>query len=482
MLDSLGIALTPPCAVDPSIVQKIGARKFSSATLFKGFPTTAQSVAKYPQTSISTLGNGLRVATEQIEGGDTATVGVVINAGTRYEDAQNNGVAHFLEHMLFKGTPKRDVKKLETEIENLGATINAYTSRESTVFYAKVQKADVPQALEILSDMLTNSKIDSTAVELERGTILREYQSIEENITETLFDRLHQTAYRGTPLASTILGSPEQISKLSRDDIIRYQKSHFVGPRMAVVGAGAIEHKQLVGLAEKLFANVPITAPNNVPAFKAPAQFTGSDILVRDDDMPLAHIAYAFETGGWNDPDTYTLQVIQQLIGSYNSNMVGGGFSSSPIIQEIADGQLAESLTPFHTLYSDTGLFGMYMISDAVTQRRLMNCVSEGLIRLSFDLSLDRLEEAKAKAKAAALQLNGTTAVFEEVGRQIMSHGRRIHPSEALARIDAVDQIAVQNCIRRLFYDQDHALAAIGPIWELPDYNFIRRRSYSFRV
>lgn len=439
------------------------------------------AVSRYPQTRVSTLQNGIRVASETVDG-DAATVGVFIDAGSRFETEENNGVAHFLEHMMFKGTNKRSRHQLESEIENLGATLNAYTSRESTVYYCKVQKPDVNQTLDILSDMMLNSKIADEAVHAERHTILREAEEISGNMQEVIFDRLHETAYRGSSMARTILGSSENIQRITSRDISRYVRQHYTGPRIVIAGAGGVQHEALVASAEKFFSSVPaVSSVGRV--VRPPADFVGSDILVRDDDMPYAHIAYGFETAGARDKDYYSLVVLQYLIDSFNVNAMGGEYLTSPIAGKVARENLAQSLTPFNTLYSDTGLFGMYLVADAMKLNELMHHVPQLLIQMSYNLRPEQLDEAKNKAKLAVLaQLDGSTPTCEDIGRQMITFGRRVHPIEAVARIDAIDIIQVQNVIRRFMYDKDHALAAVGPIYELPDYNFIRRRAYSNRL
>lgn len=169
-----------------------------------------QILLNLPPTTVTCLDNGLRVATED-SGAPTATVGLWIDAGSRYECERTNGVAHFLEHMAFKGTGKRSQTDLELEIENMGAHLNAYTSREQTVFYAKCLKQDVPKALDILADIIQNSKLGEAEIERERGVILREMQEVETNLQEVVFDHLHSIAYQGTPLGRTILGPTENI-------------------------------------------------------------------------------------------------------------------------------------------------------------------------------------------------------------------------------------------------------------------------------
>lgn len=433
----------------------------------------------YPLSQVSTLQNGLRVATEATTG-EMATVGVFVDAGSRYETAKNNGVAHFLEHTLFKGTGKRTRVQLEKEIENIGGQLNAYTSREQTVFYAKVFKKDVNQALDILSDIILNSKITEATVEAERSVILREMEDVESRMQEVIFDRLHQTAYRTSDLGRTILGPVENIKKITKQDIDTYIKSHYVAPRIVVAAAGDIDHAQFAASAEKYFSGVPTTAPNGIKAVKAPGHFIGSEIRIRDDDMPAAHVAVAYETAGWNDPDHYPLMVLQMMLGSYNSTNTSAVYSSSPIVNDVALHEQAESVTPFNTVYSDTGLFGFYYVADCMNLDILARSVGYGFTSHAYNVSEVRLEEAKNKLKLSLFnQLEGSTAVCEELGRQLLTYNRRIHPVEMMARIDAVDVMAVQKVMKRFFYDQDPAIAAIGPILELPDYTFMRKHSFS---
>merc|ERR1712012_1052006 len=198
-------------------------------------------------------------------GAPTATVGLWIDTGSRYENAANNGVAHFLEHMAFKGTSKRTQTGLELEVENMGAHLNAYTSREQTVFYAKCLSGDLDGAVEILSDILTNSTFGQEEIERERGVILREMQEVEMNLQEVVFDHLHAVAYQGTPLGRTILGPAKNIKSISRDDLVHYIQTHYKGPRMVLAGAGGVDHGKLCELAEKHFGEITDKYDAEVP-------------------------------------------------------------------------------------------------------------------------------------------------------------------------------------------------------------------------
>merc|ERR1711962_921716 len=313
---------------------------------FKGLVLRSQSAhaavnLNLPPTDVSVLDNGMRVATED-SGVPTATVGLWIDTGSRYETAANNGVAHFLEHMAFKGTAKRSQTQLELEVENMGAHLNAYTSREQTVFYAKCLSNDLPQAVEVLADILQNSKLGEQEIERERGVILREMQEVEMNLQEVVFDHLHAVAYQGTPLGRTILGPTGNIKSISRDDLVHYINTHYKGPRMVLAGAGGVSHTDLCAMAEKHFAKIGTDCPAEIPIDQH-CRYTGSDVRVRDDSMPLAHVAIAVEGCGWTNPDNIPLMVANTLIGNWDRSMGGGANNSSRLAQYCSELELAHS-------------------------------------------------------------------------------------------------------------------------------------------
>ena len=216
--------------------------------------------------------------------GETATVGVWIDAGSRYENDRNNGTAHFLEHMAFKGTKNRTQQQLEIEIENMGAHLNAYTSREQTVYYAKVFKSDVPKAVEILADILQNSLLDEGAITRERDVILRESVEVNKQYEEVILDELHSTAFMGTGLGRTILGPDENIKNLTKGDLQDYIKTHYTSDRFVIAAAGAVDHTQLVDLTQQHFGGLPA---GGAVKFE-PAVFTGSDKRIRYDSMGVS--------------------------------------------------------------------------------------------------------------------------------------------------------------------------------------------------
>jgi len=440
-----------------------------------------QCLLNTPPTQVTVLDNGMRVASED-SGAPTATVGLWIDTGSRYETATNNGVAHFLEHMAFKGTAKRTQTGLELEVENMGAHLNAYTSREQTVFYAKCLSGDVGGAVEILSDILTNSTFGAQEIERERGVILREMQEVEMNLQEVVFDHLHAVAYQGTPLGRTILGPAANIKSISRDDLTHYISTHYKGPRMVLAGAGGVEHASLVQLGEEHFKKIGTVYPNEIP-IDLNCRYTGSDVRVRDDSMPLAHVAIAVEGCGWTNPDNIPLMVANTLIGNWDRAMGGGANNSSPLAQYCNELGLAHSFQSFNTCYKDTGLWGIYFVTDALNQENMVFNIQNEWMRLATTVTDFEVNRAKNLLKTnMLLQLDGTTPICEDIGRQMLCYGRRMPQHELEARIDAVDAQMVKDVCYKYIYDRCPAVAAVGPVENLPDYNRLRSGMYWMRV
>ncbi|KAJ8301794.1 hypothetical protein KUTeg_020781 [Tegillarca granosa] len=376
-------------------------------------------VLNVPETRVTTLGNGLRVATED-SGAPTCTVGVWIDAGSRYENEKNNGTAHFLEHMAFK------------------------------------------VSVDILSDILQNSKLGEEEIERERGVILREMQEVQTDLQEVVFDYLHATAFQETALGRTILGPTENIMSIKRDDLVKYIQTHYKGPRIVLAGAGGVNHDELVELAQKHFGNIGIGYDTEIPTLPL-CRYTGSEIRQQMDDMPLAHIAIAVSGCGWADPDNIPLMIANTMIGSWDRSHGGGSNLLSRLAASSYDENLCHSFQSFNTCYTDTGLWGMYFVTEKGQVTEMLERVQNEWMRLCCDVTTFEVDRAKNLLKTnLLLQLDGTTAVCEDIGRQMLCYGRRVPVSELEARIDAVTVNDFKKVCMKYLWDKCPALAAVG--------------------
>ncbi|PVF98488.1 putative MAS1-mitochondrial processing peptidase beta chain precursor [Serendipita vermifera] len=442
------------------------------------FARTLATHVPGPFTQISTLPNGLTVATETHPHAQTATVGVWIDAGSRAETDATNGTAHFLEHMAFKGTQKRTQQALELEVENLGAHLNAYTSREQTVYYAKAFRQDVPQAVDIISDILQNSKLENAKIERERDVILREQIEVDKQHEEVVFDHLHAVAFQGQPLGRTILGPKQNILSIKREDLQHYIKTNYTSDRMVLVGAGGIEHQELVKLAEKNFSTLPRSL-NPSPLGRlahTKTDFVGSEVRIRDDTMSTCNVAIAVEGVSWSSPDYFPMLVMQSIFGNWDRSLGASPLLSSRLSHIISSNNLANSFMSFSTSYSDTGLWGIYLVSEnLVNLDDLIHFTLKEWTRMSIAPKEVEVERAKSQLKATLLlSLDGSSAIAEDIGRQVVTSGRRFTPKQIENAIEAVTVDEIKRVAQKYLWDQDFALAAYGRVEGLLDYNRIR--------
>jgi len=314
--------------------------------------------------------------------------------------------------------------------------------------------------------------------------ILKEMESVyKDSKEELILDHLHENAFQGCPLGYTILGPVQNIERITKEDIQNYVQTHYTADRMVIAGAGAVDHDELVKLAEKMFGDVPSSPPNGALVRLEPADFIGCDYEERWDEMDYAYIALAYPTCGWNHPDTYPLMLVHQLLGEGDkSNYASHNHVSElhrKLLGNLDQVNYCERYMTFNTLYSDTGLFGVYLECHPYDVHFGVMLTRKQISKYGYVLHPDELEFVRNKVKASILfNLANTTMVCEDIGRQMLVHGRRVHPAEMFTRLDEVDVNAIKSVVQKYLIDRDHVLAAIGPLHELPDYNLIRTRSY----
>ena len=355
----------------------------------------------------------------------------------------------------------------------MGGHLNAYTSREQTCYNAKVMSKDLPKAVEILADILQNSKLEKSSIERERSVILREMEEVNKNMEEVIMDHLHAVAFQGTPLARTILGSEHNIKTLTQHDLKEYIASNYAAERMVLAAAGGVDHDALVKMAESAFGKLPAKTSIMKPE---PGLYTGSEVRMRDDDMDTAHIVISLKGASFTSPDYFPLLVAQTIVGNWNRTMADGSFLSSKLAQNVAEHGLAHSFTSFNTAYTDIGLWGIYLVSDRRYELDdLVYLVQQEWVRLCLGVTEAEVERAKNQIKATMmLSLDGTMAMAEDIGKQLLVFGRHYSLQEMFKMVDAITADTVKNVCSEYLYDRCPAVAAFGPIESCPDYNRIR--------
>ncbi len=400
----------------------------------------------------SRLANGVRVVSLDRPEVATASVGLWIDVGARYEPVELNGVAHLLEHMAFKGTARRSAQAIAEEIENVGGQLNAYTSREHTAFYARVLAEDVPLAVDLLADIVRHARIDEEELARERTVVLQEIGQVLDTPDDWVFDLWQETAYPDQPLGRSILGPAATVERLGRADVLGYLTTHYAPERLVVAAAGRVEHDRLTALAEQHLGDLP---PKPAPAMP-PAAYRGGHRLERDESEQL-HLVLGVEGVRYDDPDFYAAQVL--------ATALGGGMSSR-LFQEVREKRgLAYNVFAFSASYVDTGLFGMYAAAapaDAAELLEVVDATSRTLVAAPDEAEIAR---ARAQLKASLLMgLESSTAVCEDLARQHLIFGDYLAPAAIARRIDAVDAAAVARVGERLLGRPTASLCALGPV------------------
>ncbi|HEY1299859.1 MAG TPA: pitrilysin family protein [Stellaceae bacterium] len=412
---------------------------------------------------VSTLKNGLRIATDRVDTVDTVSLGIWVDVGTRHEPAEINGAAHFLEHMAFKGTKRRTALAIAEEIEAVGGHLNAYTSRESTAYYAKVLREDVPLALDILADILQNSTFEPDELERERTVILQEIGQANDTPDDIIFDHFQECAYPGQAMGRPVLGRPEIIRRLGREAIVGYLRGHYSASRMVLAASGKLDHDEIVASGERLLSGLPA----ELPLTTEPALYEGGDRREAR-DLEQLHLVLGFPGPALGDPDYFAAAVL--------STALGGGMSSR-LFQEIREKRgLVYSIHSFVHSYRDAGLFGIYAGTGEEEAAELVPALCAEAMRLKDGLAPVELARAKTQMKAGLLMsLESTSARCEQLAQHLLIHGTPFDPAEIVHRIEAVDGAAIDRIVAG-WNAAPPTMAALGPLARLEAFEQVQTR------
>ena len=412
---------------------------------------------------MTTLPNGLRIVTDEMQSVESAALGVWVGTGTRAETRKINGAAHSLEHMAFKGTRRRSARVIAEEIENVGGMMNAYTGRDVTAYYLRILRDDIPLAMDILADILKNSIFDPQELERERGVILQEINRAMDTPDDIIFDYFQETAYPNQPMGYPILGETARIETLTRKDIMNFMHSSYQPGNMVLAATGAISHAQIVALAQQNFGEHENHA---LPAIE-PAHYVGGDFR-HDRQSEQLHFILGFDGVSLHDADYYAIALL--------SGILGGGMSSR-LFQEIREKRgLAYAVHSFASAYNDCGIFAIYTGTSAKDAQTIIPLIANEIQNLPTTLQSAEMKRAKAQLKSALLMgLENTSTRCETIATQTLAFGKPRPLDQMIANIDHVSTEDIGRVAKKVFASTP-TVTALGPISHMDSYDKIAAR------
>ena len=400
---------------------------------------------------VSKLPSGLTVVTDTMPHLETAALGVWAGVGGRDEKPDEHGISHLLEHMAFKGTERRSSREIVEEIEAVGGDLNAATSTETTAYYARVMKDDVPLALDVLSDIVSHPTFVTEELEREKSVIEQEIGAAQDTPDDVVFEYLSELCYPDQSIGRSLLGTTKTLKAFNGDSLRNYLATHYRGPNMVVAAAGAVDHARVVAEATERFSGFA-AAPAPQPA---PAVFGNGGARVVHRELEQAHLTMALEGLPQADPALFSLQVF--------TNILGGGMSSR-LFQEVREKRgLCYSIYTFHAPHADTGFFGLYTGTDPADAPEMMEVVADVINDAVETVTDAEIARAKAQMKAGLLMaLESCSSRAEQLARHILAYGRPLGVDELVARIEAVTRESTRDAARTLLARSKPAVVALG--------------------
>ena len=404
----------------------------------------------------TTLDNGLRILSESIPYMSSVSIGFFVGTGSRSENLPEQGVSHFIEHLMFKGTQKRSARDIAEEVDDVGGQLNAATDRENTCYYIKVLPEHLGLGLDILSDMLLHSKFAEAEVEKERQVVLEEISLYEDSPDELIHDLHMNSLWPGHALGRNILGTRDSIGAMSREMILDYTTRHYMPDNIVVAAAGNLTHDQLVTQVRRFWDDVRGAA--KVSADSTPMFASGRHL--QEKEIEQIHICLGTPGVAHDDPRFYAAHVLNTILG--------GGVSSR-LFQHIREERgLAYSVCSYPSSFRDTGLFTIYTGVSPENCREVMDVIGSiiGDIR-SNGVRPEELKRAKEQLKAGLLfSLESSSSRMSRLGRAEISAREYLSPEQLVAKVDAVMLQHLFDLAQPLFRHESTCLTALGPIGE----------------
>jgi len=402
------------------------------------------------------LDNGIRVVTESLPYFPTVSFGVWWKTGSRDESEENNGISHFIEHMLFKGTSRRTAHDIAREIDAVGGALNAFTGKEYTCLYARVLRQDMDLALDVLADMCKHSAFRAQDIEREKHVVVQEIKMIEDNPEEWIFDLFTADCYRGDPLGLPVLGVEESVERLTRDQLVEHYRTHHSPSNMIITCVGRIDHDTLVQKVDALFCGL-VERGDKVPPVKKPESFSGVYVYEKD----LEHVYLCLATDGVSQTDTrrYALYVL---------NAVVGGSMSSHLFQEIREKRgLVYNIFSYVNCHNDVGNFGISTSGSPDSMEEVIALIKDEISKLKKQgITPGELAFSKEHIKGNFfISLEGSEARMGRLAKNEIYFDRHVPVKETLKQIDGVHIPQVDEMSRLVFGDAANmALAVLGKV------------------
>lgn len=411
----------------------------------------------------TTLDNGVRIITDTVPSMHSVAVGIWVGVGTRHENLEHNGVAHMVEHMLFKGTKNRNAQQIAEDIENVGGSMNAYTSREITSYHIHLLAEDLPLGMEVLGDMYLNSTLPQDEIERERGVILQEIGMCNDTPDDLVFDIYSETAYPKQALGAPILGRSHNIENMSQDNLASYIDCFYKSGNTVISAAGGVNHDDFVAHVREQFD----VQQKSEQCGHEPANYLGGDMRLPK-ELEQSHFILGFQGIGRLDDDFYTAQALSTILGS--------GMSSR-LFQEVREKRgLVYSIFSFHSGYQDDGQFGIYAGTGPEKMDEIIPVVCDEVLKVGHDASQEELDRAKSQLKASILM--GRESMMTRADQQAKHLLFRNKAFDADALVQAIDDIQLSDIERvaKRIFTTPLTLAALGPLDKLEPFEATQDR------
>lgn len=413
----------------------------------------------------SRLDNGIRVVTEKIPYVRSVAIGIWVGAGSRYESCDLGGISHFIEHLLFKGTQKRNAKEIAEALDSVGGYLNAFTSKEYTCFYARVLDEHIDLALDVLSDMVLNSKLNEKDIEKERQVIIEEIKIYEDTPDEMIHDVFCQTIWQDHPLGRPVLGTEDSLNSITRNDLLNYLNQFYIPENIVIAITGNVEHDEIFEKISIFFNHLENKKLNK----KTTKPKDKSRIYNYFKDTSQMQICLGTRGLGQSHPKLYELLIL--------NNILGGGLSSR-LVQKIREERgLSYSVFSYHSSFSDTGLFNIYAGTRPENYQEVISLILEEISNI-YEKGITEKELINTKEQLKGnlfLGLESISSRMTRLGRSELCLNKIKSPEEVIKNIVKVTREDIYNLVKTLFKKDSFSLATIGPLKNTNEKNWLSK-------